>query len=151
MSHGSLGVDSDELSDHARVMKIVRFHLLSDPALLNHENPLRQRGDEVEVLLDQDRCETAVVAQPLQGLDDLVDDRRLNALRRLVEQDEARPAAQAARDRKQLLLAAGQRATGTVEQGLQAWKFLQNLRNRLGLAARWLLHAAHAQIVVDGE
>ena len=61
-----------------------------------------------------------LVAQPLQGLDDLVDDRGLDALGRLVEQDETRVAAQAARERQQLLLAAGERAAGAVEQRLQA-------------------------------
>ena len=46
-----------------------------------------------------------LVAQPLQGLDDLVDDRGLDTLGRLVEQDKARLAAKATRDRQQLLLA----------------------------------------------
>ena len=59
-------------------------------------------------------------AQPLQGLDDLVDDRGLDALGRLVEQDQTRVAAQAARDRQELLLAARQRAAGAIEQRLQA-------------------------------
>ena len=62
--------------------------------------------------------EAALVAQALQHLDDLVDDRRLDALGRLVEQNQARLAAEAARQRQQLLLAARQCAAGPVEQGV---------------------------------
>ena len=43
-------------------------------------------------------------------LEDLLDDERRQAERRLVEQQEARPAHQRARDREHLLLAARQRA-----------------------------------------
>ena len=91
-----------------------------------------------------------LVAQPLQDLDDLVDDRGLDTLGRLVEQDETRFAAKAARERQQLLLAARQRAAGPLEQRLEARKFLEHFVNDLLLAAV-LLGAAHAQIVVDRE
>src|SRR4029077_17447456 len=80
-----LGGDTGKLSDKARIMQIARPHLAGDRAFLDHENPLRQRRDEIEILLHQNHRETAVVAQPLQGVDDLVDDRGLDALCRLVE------------------------------------------------------------------
>src|SRR5260370_34037195 len=102
-----LGCDSDKFSDQTWVAEILRPNFPGDGALLNDEDPLRERGDEVEVLFDQDRGQARVVAQPLQDLDNLIDDRGLDTLGRLIEQDEARLAAKAARDRKQLLLAAG--------------------------------------------
>src|ERR1700761_1159557 len=101
-----LGGDSDKFADETCVAEIARLHFPRDRAFLNDENPLRERGDEVEILLDQDHREPAVVAQPQQDLDDLVDDRGLNAFGRLVEKDKTRLAAKAARDRQQLLLAA---------------------------------------------
>src|SRR5882762_8682250 len=111
-----LGGDSDKFSDKACVTEIVRLHFPGDRAFLNDENPLRECGDEVEILLDQDHGEAALLAQPLQGLDNLVDDRGLNTLRRLVEKDKPRLAAKTARDRQQLLLAAGQCTAGTIEK-----------------------------------
>src|ERR1700738_3880222 len=145
-----LGGDSDEFADETCVAEIARLHFPGDHAFLNDEDPLRERGDEVEVLLDQDHGEAAVVAEPLQDLDNLLDDRGLDALSRLVEEEQARFTAKAARDRQQLLLAAGERAAGAVEQRLEAWKFFQHLRDGV-LLAPCLLAATHAQIVVDRE
>src|SRR5712664_3504713 len=88
-----LGGESDKFSDKTWVAEIARLHLPGDRALLNDENPLRERGDEIEILLDQDHGESALIAQPQQDLDDLVDDRRLDAFGRLVEKNEARRAA----------------------------------------------------------
>src|SRR5260221_1135894 len=102
-----VGGDSDKFSDQTWVAEILRPHFPGDGALLNDEDPLRERGDEVEVLFDQDHGQARVVAQPFQDLDNLIDDRGLDTLGRLIEQDEARLAAKAARDREQLLLAAG--------------------------------------------
>src|SRR5260370_24558244 len=126
--------DADEFPDEACIAEIARLHLPGDHAFLNDEDPLRERGDEVEVLLDQDHGEAAVVAQPLQDLDNLLDDRGLDALGRLVEKNQTRFAAKAARDRQQLLLAAGKRAAGPIEQRLEAGKFLQHLRDGILLA-----------------
>src|SRR6185312_7476693 len=92
------GGDSDELSDDARIVQVVRLDLLGDPALLNDEDPLRQCRDEIEILLDQDHGQAGPGTQPLQCLDNLIDDRGLNALGRLVEQHQARFATQAACD-----------------------------------------------------
>src|SRR6202035_2906954 len=122
----ALGGDSDKFSDETGIAEIARLHFPGDGAFLNDENPLRERGDEVEILLDQDHGEAALLAQPLQGLDNLVDDRGLNTLCRLVEKDETRLAAKAARDRQKLLFAARQGAAGTIEKRLEAGKFLQH-------------------------
>src|SRR6266481_9728249 len=106
LAWSSLGGDSDKFPNETRIVEIARLHFPRDRALLNDQNSLRQRGDEVEILLHQNDGEPALCTQPLQRLDHFVDDRRLNAFRRLVEQNQAGFAAQAARDRQQLLLAA---------------------------------------------
>src|SRR5450755_1793307 len=118
----ALGCNTDKLSNQTRIGEIARLHFPGDRALLNDENALRKRGDEIEILLDQDHGEPAGGAQPLQGFDDLVDDRRLDAFGGLVQQYQPRIAAQAARDSQQLLLAARQGAAGAIEQRLEAGK-----------------------------
>src|ERR1700676_5276277 len=145
-----LGCDSDKFADESWIPEIVRLHLPGNRAFLNDENPLRERGDEVEVLFDQDHGKASSVAQLQQDLDNLVDDRRLDALGRLVEKDDARFAAKAACDRQQLLLAARKRAAGAVEKRLEAGKLLQHFGDGI-LLATCLLAASPAQIVVRSE
>src|SRR5207244_13158969 len=96
----ALRCDTDEFADQSWIAEFGRRYFPGDRPLLDDKDALRQRGDEVEILLDQDHREPALGAQPLQGLDDLVDDGRLNALRRLIEQDQTRVAAKAACDRQ---------------------------------------------------
>src|ERR1700738_5130090 len=61
---------------------------------------------EVEILLDQHDRDLAEVAQIGDGPADVLDDRRLDALGRLVEQEHARPHDERAADGELLLLAA---------------------------------------------
>src|ERR1700722_14516085 len=98
--------DSDEFSDQICIGEIAWLQFPGNGAFLNDEDPLRERGDELEVLLHQNHGEATLGAQTLQHLNDLVDDRGLDTLGRLVEQNETRLAAEAARERQQLLLAA---------------------------------------------
>ena len=65
---------------------------------------MRERGDEAEILLDQQDREVAPLADRLQRFGDLVDDRGLDALGWFVEQQDLRIAAQRAGEREQLLL-----------------------------------------------
>src|SRR5579871_3091250 len=142
---------SDKFADEARVVERVGLHFLGDPSLLDDQNSLRQLRDEIEILLDQDHGETACGAQPRQRLDDLVDDRGLNAFGRFIEQDQPRRATQATRDRKQLLFAARQRAAGAIEQPLQAREIFQHGCNDLLLALVAPLDAAHAQVFENAQ
>src|ERR1700748_2464247 len=64
--------NTDKLSDKACFAKIARRDFAHDHALLNDEDALRERGDEIEILFDQDHGEPAFGAQPQQGFDDLV-------------------------------------------------------------------------------
>src|SRR4029079_12611309 len=85
-----LGGNSNKLSDKAGIAEIARVNLPRDLAFLNNQNPLRHCGDEIQVLLAKDQGQAAGVAKPLQRIDDLLDDRGLDAFRRLVEQHETR-------------------------------------------------------------
>ena len=86
----ALRCNADKFSDQACIAEFARRHFPGNGSLLDNQDALRERGDEIEILFDQNHREPAFGPQPLQGLDDLVDDGRLNAFRRLVEQNEAR-------------------------------------------------------------
>jgi hypothetical protein len=70
---------------------------------------------KVEILLDQHDRHLAEPAQVRDRTADVLDDRRLDALGRLIEQQEARPHHQGAADRELLLLAAGQIAAAPAQ------------------------------------
>src|SRR5262245_63339120 len=83
-----------------------------------------------------------------QHADQLLDDRGLDAFRRLVEEDQLRLAGEAARDGQELLLATAQRAAPAVEQGREAREGRQDRVDALlGAAAG----EAHPQIVANAE
>src|SRR6266403_2589391 len=92
----ALRCDADKFSNQACIAEFARRYFPGNGPLLDDQDALRERGDEIEILFDQNHCKPAPGPQTLQGLDDLVDDGRLNALRRLIEQDEAGVSAQAA-------------------------------------------------------
>ena len=102
--------------DQPPVVQAGGGQLGGDLALLHEQHPRRQSGDDLEVLLDQQNGEMPSLPEIAQMIDDLLDDRGLDAFARLVEQHQARPARQAARERQNLLLAARERAAGAVEQ-----------------------------------
>ena len=72
--------------------------------------------DEVEVLLDDDERQLVALAQAGEDLADLLDDRRLDAFRRLVEEEQPRHRDQRATEGEDLLLAARERAALAVEE-----------------------------------
>ena len=96
--------------DQPPVVQAGGCHLGGDLALLHEQHARRQSSDHLEVLLDQQDREIPALPEGAQMIDDLLDDRGLDAFARLVEQHQARPADQAARERQDLLLAAGERA-----------------------------------------
>src|SRR4029077_9589865 len=109
-----------ELAQHVGVTQLLRPQLAQDRALLDDQHALGQLGDELEVLLDQEDRHPLAVVQLAQDADQLLDDRRLDAFGRLVEEDQLRLAGEAARDGQQLLLATAQRAAPAIEQRRQA-------------------------------
>ena len=83
-------------------------------------------------------CSTRITVRPRfarsvgELLGDRLDDRGLDALGRLVEQQQARRLDQAAGERQELLLAARERAPCPLQQRLQPRELLQHLLDRAG-------------------
>ena len=76
---------------------------------------IAELAGEVEILLDQDDRDLPERAQIDDGAADILDDRGLDALGRLVEQQKPRPHHQRAADGQLLLLAAGKIAAAPVQ------------------------------------
>src|SRR5262249_25433776 len=81
-----------------------------DLAVDHHVAAMGELEGMVGVLLDQEDGHLLLLVDVADDLEDLLDDQRREAERRLVEQQQPRPAHQRPRDRQHLLLAARQRA-----------------------------------------
>ena len=88
--------------------ELLRRPGVHDAALVEHDDVARDRRDDAEVLLDEQHGRQ--LATPLEHPRDLGDERRREALRRLVDEQHAVVVQQRAGDRDHLLLAAGERA-----------------------------------------
>src|SRR5712691_8766921 len=91
---------------HARLERLVGNHV-HHPTMLHDAVPVRHRGREAEVLLDEEDGE-ALGAQATDGRPDLLHDDGGQTLRGLVEEEQARARAQDATDGEHLLLAPGE-------------------------------------------
>src|SRR6478735_5310147 len=76
-------------------------------AAIHHQEAVAQLLGEIEILLHQNDPYLAEIAQIRDRTADILDDRRLDAFGRLIEQQKARPHHQCAADRELLLLSAG--------------------------------------------
>src|SRR3954470_20008205 len=88
-------------------------------AAIHHRKTVAELAGKVEILFDQHDGDVAEIAQVGDRAADVLDDRGLDALGRLVEQQQLWPHHQRPADRELLLLAAGQIATAPAEHGLQ--------------------------------
>src|SRR5215471_17043451 len=79
---------------------------VGDAAAIHDDEMIAELAGKVEILLDQHDRHLPEPAQIRDGAADVLDDRRLDAFRRLVEQKQARAHHQGAADRELLLLAA---------------------------------------------
>src|SRR3984957_20564665 len=86
---GGLVAYADKFIDEAMPMQFARLGGMHDDAFLDDEDSLGQRGDEVEILLDMDHRQPALGPKAEKRLRDLVDDRRLNAFGRFVQQNQS--------------------------------------------------------------
>src|SRR5580704_423933 len=134
-----------------RLAKLVWRNLAGDQPLLHQQYPLRQGTDEFETLLHHDDGEALVAVESYQDVEDLLDDRGLNSLRRLVEQQKLGPPAQAARQRDNLLLAARKRAAEAVEQRINSRKSRPDVVDDHFLAFDPVVDATHPQVLADGQ
>src|SRR6266851_6482487 len=103
------GMASDrEVSAHFRlVIERRSIERRDDAALVHHVAALRHGTDYVEILLDQDDGHTGRAVELDHVARDVLDDVRLDAFGRLIEQNEVGIGDQHAPDRELLLLAAG--------------------------------------------
>src|SRR3954466_4769812 len=105
-----------------------------DPAALHDEDAVGDVEDEAQHLLADDDAEIADAADVAQQPRDILDDRRLDAFGRLVEQQDLRIARQRPRDRQLLLLAARQIAAAPPLELRQDRKQIEYLPRDLALA-----------------
>ncbi len=88
-------------------------------APVHHHERVAKFLREIEILLDQHDRHLAKAAQVGDRAADVLDDRGLDALGRLIEQQQARPRHQRAADGKLLLLAAGEVAAAPAQHVAQ--------------------------------
>src|SRR5882757_9154164 len=135
--------------DH-RVAEIADLACRLHPPLLHHGEAVRRAPDERHVLLDQDHGEPDLAVEPDDDALDLLDDRGLDTLVRLVEQDDPGIGGKRPRDRELLLLAAREHAAITVE-------ILHEVRKQLADELWYLAPAVgprerpHQDILADRE
>ena len=115
-------------------------------AALERDGAVGQRQRQVEVVVDDD--DRDLVAQLVEALEQLLDDRRREALEGLVEQEHAHVAGERARDRHHLLLAAGEvvgrRASARAMRGKKAKMRSTSQRTPWPV---WRLQAAELQVL----
>src|SRR5215213_11203199 len=131
----AIGSDGEPVA-HPLTLQPVPGPRLDDLAALHHDEAVGQVTRELEILLDQDDRETALVPQVGDRPADVLDDRGLDAFGRLVEEEEARLHHQRACDCELLLLPTGQVAAAAAEHGFQDGEQLEDLVRQAALAPR---------------
>lgn len=117
---------------------------------LQDKDAFADSGDETEILLHQQDGQAASQSRFLQCVGDFVDDRRLNAFRRLVEKDDPRIAAEASCQGQQLLFSAGKRPAAAIEIGFQTREKVEDFGQCLGFRP-FRQAAAYAKIVQHAQ
>src|SRR6478672_10418441 len=105
----ALRSESEVLPHHLLVGQVAWRHLVDDGTLVHHVTSLGHGHDHVDILLDEQHRESDFVVELPEIPRDLLNDRRLDAFGRLVEQHESRIPDQRATNGKLLLLAAAHR------------------------------------------
>src|SRR5262245_51376914 len=101
------------------------------PAAVHDGHGVRQLPAEVEILLDQEHGDAGRVPEIADRAADILDDRRLDAFGRFVQDKQLRAHDKCASDGKLLLLAAGKVSAASAEHLLQHREKLEYLgRNK---------------------
>src|SRR4051812_47338531 len=147
---GPLGVlHAEEAALQLRVGgELGRRRLGEDAPGDHHQLALGHRGRHGQVLLDHEDRQ-AVAREPLERLDQHLDDRRREPLGRLVHDQEPRVGEQRAADREHLLLAAGELHPAVPAPLGQTWEQLVHGIRRPALIAA--PRRRHPQVLVDGQ
>src|ERR1700686_3144639 len=117
-------------------VEIVAVAGIDDGAAVHDGEMVAEAAGKVEILLDQDDGDLAERAQIGDGAADILDDRRLDAFGRLVEQEQPRPHPQGAADGELLLLAARQVAAAPAQHGFEHRKQRKYVVGHAALVAR---------------
>ena len=94
-------------------------------SVIDHEERVSEPARHLDVLFGQKQRDAELAIERKQGLADLVDDVRLDAFGRLVEQQHFRIDGERAGDRELLFLSAGQETGPAVEIDLQIGEHLE--------------------------
>src|ERR1700688_4049824 len=132
------------------LVEIVAAGGIDDSAAVHDGEMVAEFAGKVEILLDQHDGDLAQRAQIGNGAADILDDRWLDALGRLVEQQEPRPHHQRAADGELLLLAARKIAAAPPQHGFEHREQRKHVVGHAALlAGQW--RETGAQIFLDGE
>src|SRR5580658_5928269 len=132
------------------LVEIVPIAGIDDGAAVHDGEMVAEFAGKVEILLDQHDGDLAERAQIGDGATDILDDRRLDAFGRLVEQQQPRPHHQRSPDGELLLLAARQIAAAPAQHGFQHREQRKHVIGHAALLARQRRETG-AQIFLDRE
>src|SRR5580700_6822143 len=132
------------------LVEIVAVAGIDDGAAVHDGEMVAEFAGKVEILLDQHDGDLAQRAQIGDGAADILDDRRLDAFGRLVEQKEPRPHHQRAADGELLLLAARKIAAAPAQHGFEHREQRKHVVGHAALIARQRRKTG-AQIFLDRE
>src|ERR1700756_1294981 len=107
-----------------------------DFTALHYKKAGREIPGKIEILLDEQDCHVALHGEGANDALDLLDDRGLDALGRLVEDQQSWAGDESAGDRQLLLLAPGKITAAAVQHFRQDRKKRENLIREVALATR---------------
>src|ERR1700694_1609918 len=117
---------------------------------LHHGEAVRRLARKQDILLNQNDRQADLPVEANDDGFDFLDDGRLDAFVRFIEQDDLRIGGKRTRDRELLLLGTGKNAAGALEIVHEIWKQLRDQLRNLPLAVR-ARERAHQNIFPDGE
>src|SRR6202045_2378863 len=132
------------------LVEIVAVAGVDDGAAVHDGEMVAEFAGKVEILLDKDDGDLAERAQIGDGAADILDDRRLDAFGRLVEQEEPRPHHQCAANGELLLLAAREVAAAPAQHRFEHREQRKHVVRHAALLARQRRKSG-AQIFLDRE
>src|SRR5579872_1389460 len=114
-----------EVSHRSRIRERIYAEFTGDRPFLDQKHAIGKRAYEINILFDEEDCQLSALPQSLQKIDDFLDDRWLDAFRRFVQKNNAGPLNEGARQSEKLLLAAAQRAAGTIQVSFESGDLLE--------------------------
>ena len=123
---GVRGTESEMPIELRPVGQLSPREFARNAAPLQYQHAIRERGDEVEVLLHQQDRQPSGFPEPGEDLRHVFDDRGLDTLGGLVEQEKHGVPHQASRQGQKLLLAAREHLARSVEERFEPGKSISS-------------------------